>query len=89
MTPILIALALAQAAPATAASASPPAETPANPEQTLAGLEQVYSTTCGQTGILYHAYDELCDGLRKQIAAYQKQMVRAPAKATPVKAEKP
>lgn len=89
MTPILIAMALVQTAPSPPASTAAPSEAPATPEQTLAGLEQVYSTTCGQTGILYHAYDELCEGLRKQISAYQRQMARTPAKTTPVKADKP
>lgn len=91
MTPILIALALVQSAPSTPTPAAVTAsvEPPATPEQTLAGLEQVYSTTCGQTGILYHAYDELCEGLRNQIAAYRKQIARSPAKTAPVKVDKP
>jgi len=74
MTAIFLILAL-QAAPAAAVPPPPaPAEEAATPAQTLEGLEQVYSTTCGQTGILYHAYDDLCDGLSKQIRVYKAKM---------------
>jgi hypothetical protein len=62
MTPILFALALQAAAPAAPEAAATPSAAPASapapeatPAEKLAGLEQVYSTTCGQTGILYHA----------------------------------
>jgi ribosome-associated translation inhibitor RaiA len=75
MTPLLFALALLQTAPE---SAPEPESTPA---ETLAGLEQVYSTTCGQAGILYHSYDDLCDGLRKQIRAYREKVDKEQAKA--------
>ena len=74
MIALVLALTLVQAAPAVAApelEATP--ATQATPEHTLAGLREVYSTTCGQTGILYHAYDDLCEGLRKQIRAYERK----------------
>lgn len=83
MIPLVLALALVLApAPTVTPTVEPPAaeSAPSSPEDTLAGLEQIYSTTCAQTGILYHSYDDLCDGLRRQIAAYQKKMSRVSAK---------
>ncbi len=91
MTPLLIALAL-QTAPAPAAPVSspatraPPAEAPPSAADTLAGLEETYRASCGQTGILYSGYAELCDSLRKQIAEYRDKVdreARAAAKTTP------
>ncbi len=85
MTPIALIL-LLQAAPV-ATPTAPPAPAPAadappsSPEDTLQGLEQVYSTTCGQSGILYHAYDDLCEGLRKQIKSYREKIDRDQARA--------
>ena len=72
--------AVAPPAPAPAPPATPPA-TPAPPSEpstadTLAGLQETYRTTCGQTGILYYSYAELCDSLRKQISEYQRQLDR-------------
>ena len=80
MIALALVLALVQA-PAPAAPPAPelPVAAPA-PEDTLAGLQQIYATTCGQTGILYHSYDELCEGIRKQIAAYERKMAKAAAK---------
>ncbi len=78
MTPLLIALAL-QVAPAQSASAAaPPAEAAAPPAaaDTLAGLEETYRASCGQTGILYSGYADLCDSLRKQIAEYRNKADR-------------
>ncbi len=75
MTPMLLILALQATAP------TPVPDAESTPAQKLAGLEQVYSTTCGQTGILYHAYDDLCDGLSKQIRTYRAQVARDEAKA--------
>ncbi len=88
MTPLVLTLLLLQAplatpatAPAKPAAAAPAAEAPPNPEDTLQGLEQVYSSTCGQTGILYHAYDDLCESLRKQMKSYREKIEREQAKA--------
>ena len=85
MTPFLIALAL-QIAPAPAtptaapvpapAAPAPPAEPPPSAADTLAGLEETYRTSCGQTGILYYGYAELCDSLRKQMAEYRRKVDR-------------
>src|ERR1700744_4774756 len=77
MTPLLLALALWQTAPQPAPEPDPES----TPAETLAGLEQVYSTTCGQAGILYHSYDDLCDSLRKQIRAYREKVDKEQAKA--------
>lgn len=68
MTPLFLTLALLQTPPE---PAPPPERTPT---ETLEGLEQIYATTCGQTGILYHAYDDLCDGLRNQIRIYRNKI---------------
>jgi hypothetical protein len=87
MLPLILSLMLTQAAPGAAAEAPPPPPA-ATPAETLQGLEQVYSTTCGQTGILYHAYDDLCEGLRKQIAAYRQRIERE-ARADQAKAASP
>jgi DNA-directed RNA polymerase specialized sigma24 family protein len=76
MTPLLLALAL-QAAPL--APATPAVEAEPTVADTLAGLEETYRTTCGQTGILYHSYDDLCEALRKQIGAYRKRVEREAA----------
>jgi hypothetical protein len=85
MTPLALAL-LLQATPTPAAqtatvpasppAASPPADPPPSAADTLSGLEETYRTTCGQTGILYYSYADLCDGLRKQIAEYRKKVER-------------
>jgi hypothetical protein len=87
MTPLLIALAL-QTAPVPAApapapapathpqAAAPGADAPSSPADTLAGLEETYRVSCGQTGILYYGYAELCDSLRKQIAEYRNKVDR-------------
>lgn len=93
MTPLLFSVLLLQAAPATAApESSAPAAPPATAAETLQGLETIYSTTCGQTGILYHAYDDLCDGLRKQIATYRQKAAHDEARlkvAQPATTPKP
>jgi hypothetical protein len=101
MTPFLIALALqigsAPAAPNPAPAAQAPAPAPSQPKaqaaeatpspaDTLAGLEETYRVSCGQTGILYYGYAELCESLRKQIAEYRDKVDReaqAAANATP------
>jgi len=52
--------------------------TPAkSPAETLKELQAVYASTCGERGIQYHAYDELCDDLRKQMKLYQRQVDKA------------
>ena len=73
--------AAAPAAPSPITPVTPPPTTPAPASEpsaadTLAGLEETYRTTCGQTGILYYSYSELCDSLRKQITEYQRQLDR-------------
>jgi len=87
MTPLLIALVL-QTAPAPVAPVPPPAataptptpapaiDTPPTAADTLAGLEETYRASCGQTGILYYGYADLCDSLRKQISEYRKKVDR-------------
>ena len=81
MTPLLIALVL-QTAPAPAAPAPvlAPAPAPATDAptaaDTLAGLEETYRASCGQTGILYYGYADLCDSLRKKISEYRKKVDR-------------
>jgi len=77
-----------QAQPASAAGPAKGADTnpPPSIADTLAGLEETYRVSCGQTGILYYGYAELCDSLRKQIAEYRKKVEReaqAAAKAPP------
>lgn len=88
MTPLLLAFAL-QAAPiapaAVPAEAAPP-EVASTTADTLAGLEETYRTTCGQTGILYHAYDDLCEALRKQIGGYRNKAEREEREAAAHKA---
>jgi len=93
MTPFLIALALQTApTPAAPAPASPtsapaaPVDAPPSTADTLAGLEETYRASCGQTGILYYGYAELCDSLRKQIAEYRNKVdreARTAAKTAP------
>lgn len=80
MTFLALAL-LLQAAPPLPATpppppASPPAEAAPSAADTLAGLEETYRTTCGQTGILYYRYADLCDSLRKQISEYRNKVDR-------------
>ena len=95
MTPLLIALALqtapapaaavsAPAAPTPATAPAAPADAPPSTADTLAGLEETYRASCGQTGILYYGYAELCDSLRKQITQYRNKVdseAQAAAKA--------
>jgi hypothetical protein len=98
----LILLLLLQTAPATSPPATTPATSPSppppqsapaappppSPEDTLAGLQETYRETCGQTGILYYSYAELCDTLRKQISEYLNKLdreARQPGKTAPPK----
>ena len=85
MSPLLLVLLLqtAPVPPAAAQAPPPPAAAPAAPVEaqptaadTLAGLEETYRVSCGQTGILYYGYAELCDSLRKQIAEYRNKVDR-------------
>jgi hypothetical protein len=91
MTPLLLALAL-QATPL--APTAVPTEAAPTIADTLSGLEETYRSTCGETGILYHAYDDLCDALRKQIRDYrnkveQEERRAAAHRAPPSPAPKP
>lgn len=65
-------------APATTPGPAPVATPEAQPTtaDTLAGLEETSRASCGQTGILYSGYAELCDSLRKQIAQYRRKVDR-------------
>lgn len=80
MAILLILLLWAQAATAEPAAAAD------DPAATLKGLKEIYATTCGGTGILYHSYDDLCDGLRKQIRQYEVAADKRAAQPVPAKA---
>ena len=76
--------------PAAAAPATPPpAEPQSSPADTLAGLQETYRQTCGQTGILYYSYAELCDTLRKQIHEYEDKLDRDARQARKAQPPKP
>jgi len=75
--------------PAAAAPAPPPAEPQSSPADTLAGLQETYRQTCGQTGILYYSYAELCDTLRKQIHEYEDKLDRDARQARKAQPPKP
>jgi hypothetical protein len=77
--------------PAAATTPAPPpaAEPEPSSADTLAGLQETYRQTCGQTGILYYSYAELCDTLRRQINDYLDKLDREARQSGKPAAPKP
>jgi hypothetical protein len=85
MIPLALILALASTEPTPAAPAPEPP--PASTSDKLDEVRLLYQKTCGDRA--YGSYDDLCNEMKAQISAYERDLRKEARDAEKAKAQKP